>query len=136
SQPTTSATPATGRTAAVQRATAHASLAALGVVVRHTDLFGPIRERGHIAQKTVRYAPTDKLYRAFLALPARAHGRLEINGGLRPDAALQAAFGRSGCVEQSVVQDPVDACTQQTVTQWQAALDAIYRQQSQGDRHD
>src|SRR5260221_2532279 len=61
--------------AAVQRSTAHASLAALGVQVRHLDLFGPVRDRVHIAQKTVRYTPTDKLYDAFIALLAGAAER-------------------------------------------------------------
>ncbi len=136
SQPITSPTPPAVSTLAVQRSTAHASLAALGVSVRQVDLFGPIHAGVHIAQKTVRYAPTDKLYDAFIALLAGAHGLVEINGRLRPDRALQAAFGRIGCAEQSVVQDTLDACTQETVTQLEAALDAIYRQQSQGYRHD
>ena len=74
---------------------AHASLAALGVHLQRLDLFGPIREQVHIAQKTVRYTPTDKLYDAFIALLAGAQGLVEINGRLRPDAALQAAFGRT-----------------------------------------
>jgi hypothetical protein len=116
----------------IQHSTAHASLAALGVHLRHLDLFGPIREQVHIAQKTVRYTPTDKLYDAFIALLAGAHGLLEINGRMRPDAALQAAFGRGACAEQSVVQDTLDACTEETVRQLEAAWTTIYRQQSQG----
>ena len=133
SQPSTSPQ---ASAAAVQRSTSHASLAALGVQVHRLDLFGPIRTGVHIAQKTVRYAPTDKLYDAFIALLAGAQGLVELNGCLRPDPALQAAFGRTGCAEQSVVQDTLDACTQETVTQVEVALDAIYRQQSQGYRHD
>jgi hypothetical protein len=67
----------------VQHSTAHASLAALGVHVRQLDLFGPIRQHVHIAQKTVRYTPTDKRYDAFIALLTGAHGLglVEINGG-------------------------------------------------------
>jgi hypothetical protein len=130
SHPTTAAAPV------VRRSTAHASLAALGVHLQHLDLFGPIREQVHIAQKTVRYTPADKLYDAFIALLAGAHGLVEINGRLRPDAALQAAFGRRACAEQSVVQDPLDACTDATVTQMAAAVDAIYRTHRQGSRHD
>jgi Transposase DDE domain group 1 len=121
---------------AVQRSTAHASLAALGVQVRHLDLFGPIREQVHIAQKTVHYAPADKLYDAFIALLAGAHGLVEINGRLRPDPGLQAAFGRTACAEQSVVQETLDACTAETVQQLEAAWTTIYRQHSQGYRHD
>jgi Transposase DDE domain len=120
----------------VQRSTAHASLAALGVHLHYLDLFGPIREHVHIAQKTVRYAPADKLYDAFIALLAGAHGLVEINGRVRPDPALQAAFGRIACAEQSVVQDTLDACTAETVTQVEAAIEAIYRRHSQGYHHD
>lgn len=120
----------------MQRSTAHASLAALGAYIGHLDLFGPIRERVQIAQKTVRYTPTEKLYDAFIALLAGAQGLVEINGRLRADPALQAAFGRTGCAEQSVVQDTLDACTEETVTQLEAACETIYRQHSQGYRHD
>jgi Transposase DDE domain group 1 len=119
----------------VQHSTAHASLAALGVHLRHLDLFGPIREQVRIEQKTVRYTPTDKLYDAFIALLAGAQGLVEINGRLRPDPALQAAFGRSACAEQSVVQETLDACSEETVQQLEAAWTAIYRQHSQGYRH-
>jgi len=116
----------------VQHSTAHASLAALGVQLRHLDLFGPIRQQVHIAQKTVRYTPTDKLYDAFIALLTGAHGLVEINGRLRPDPALQAAFGRGSCAEQSVVQETLDACTAETVEQMEAAWALIYRHHSQG----
>ena len=127
-QPSTSPTSPTSPTsleasaAPIQRSTAHASLAALGVQLQRLDLFGSIRERVHIAQKTVRYTPTDKLYDAFIALLVGAQGLVEINGRVRPDAALQAAFGRTGCAEQSVVQDTLDACTEETVSQLEAAL--------------
>jgi hypothetical protein len=121
--------------ASVARSTAHASLAALGVQLRHLDLFGPIRQQVHIAQKTVRYTPIDKLYDAFIALLAGAHGLVEINGRLRADPALQAAFGRTACAEQSVVQETLDACTEETVRQVEAAWDLIYRRHSQAYRH-
>jgi hypothetical protein len=135
SQPSTSPSASAAPVQRSTRSTAHASLAALGVYVRHLDLFGPVREHVHIAQKTVRYTPTDKLYDAFIALLAGAHGLVELNRCLRPDLALQAAFGRTGCAEQSVVQDTLDACTEATVSQVEAALDAIYRQHSHGYRH-
>jgi Transposase DDE domain len=119
----------------VQHSSAHASLAALGVHLQRLDLFGPIRQQVHIAQKTVRYTPVDKLYDAFIALLAGAHGLVEINGRVRPDPGLQAAFGRRGCAEQSVVQETLDACTDETVEQMEAAWALIYRQHSQGYRH-
>ncbi len=54
--------PTTAMLAPARRSTGHASLAVLGVKLRELDLFRPIRERVHIAQKTVRHTPTDKLY--------------------------------------------------------------------------
>ncbi len=116
--------------------TACASLAALGVQLSHLDLFGPIRETVQIEQKTVKHTPSDKLYDAFISLLAGAHGLVEINTRLRSDPVLQAAFGRTTCAEQSLVQQTLDACTAANVRQMEQAMDAIYRRHSQGSRHD
>jgi len=113
-----------------------ASLAAIGVKVSQLNLFGPIRTTVQIRQKTIKHTPVDKLYDAFISLLAGAHGLVEINTRLRTDPALQQAFGRSACAEQSVVQETLDACTTENVTQLQHALDEIYRQHSQSVQHD
>jgi hypothetical protein len=113
-----------------------ASLAALGVKLSQLDLFGPIRSEVQIRQKTIKHTPVDKLYDAFISLLAGAHGMVEINTRLRTDAALQQAFGRQACAEASVVQETLDACTQENVGQMQHALDVIYRQHSRGYHHD
>ncbi len=113
-----------------------ASLAALGSYLRHLDLFGPIRERVRIAQKTVIHTPTDKLYDGFIARLAGAHGIVEVNTRLRSDPGLQRAFGRAACAEQSVIQATLDAATATNVEQLQQALDLIYRRHSHGYRHD
>jgi hypothetical protein len=113
-----------------------ASLAALGVKLNQLDLFGPIRTEVQIQQKTVKHTPVNKLYDAFISLLAGAHGMVEINTRLRTDPALQRAFGREACAEQSVVQETLDACTEENVRQMQHALDLIYRQHSRGYRHD
>ena len=97
-----------------------ASLAALGVKLQQVNLFEPIRQRVHIAQKTVKYQPIDKLYDGFITLLAGAHGLVEINTRLRADLGLQAAFGRTGCAEQSVVQQTLDRCTTENVEQMAA----------------
>jgi len=112
-----------------------ASLAALGVKLRQLDLFGPIRTEVQIRQKTVKHTPVDKLYDAFISLLSGAHGLVEINTRLRADPALQAAFGRKACAEQSVAQETLSACTAEHVTQVQHALDVIYQQHSQGFQH-
>jgi len=98
-------------------------------------LFEPIRRQVKIAQKKVKYSPTEKLMDGFIAILAGAHGLVEINKRVRPDRGLQIAFGRSGCAEQSVVQDTLDACTEQNVAQMHEAMALIYRQHSQGYHH-
>jgi hypothetical protein len=115
---------------------ASASLAAIGVKVRQMDVFGPIRKSVQIAQKTVKHTPTDKLYDAFISVLAGAQGLVEINTRLRSDVALQRAFGRTSCAEQSVVQETLDHCTSENVRQMEQAMDSIYRQHSQGYQHD
>jgi len=123
----------------ITRTTTHfsptASLAAIGVKLNQLDLFGPIRTLVQIGQKTVKHTPVDKLYDAWISLLAGAHGLVEINTRLRTDPGLQRAFGRSACAEQSVVQETLDACTAENVTQLQQALDEIYQQHSQGYQH-
>src|SRR4051812_47411339 len=101
----------------IRQSTPRASLAALGLKLQHLDLFGPIRQQVQIPQKTVRYTPTDKLYDALIAILAGAHGMVESNTRVRSDPAVQAAFGRTGCAEQSVIRDTLDACDAVTVTQ-------------------
>ncbi len=113
-----------------------ASLAALGAKVNQLDIFGPIRTNVQINQKTVKHTPTDKLYDAFISLLAGAHGLVEINTRLRADPALQHAFGRQACAEQSVVQETLNACTEENVRQLQQALDGIYQRHSQAVQHD
>jgi hypothetical protein len=113
-----------------------ASLAAVGVKLRQLDVFGPIRKTVRIAQKTVKHTPIDKVYDAFISRLSGAHGLVEINTRLRSDSALQVAFGREACAEQSVVQETLDRCTAENVSQMEQALDSIYRQHSQGYRHE
>jgi hypothetical protein len=120
----------------VQHFTGCASLAAIGVKLGQLRLFEPIRNLVQVKQKTIKYTPVDKLYDAFISLLAGAHGLVEINTRLRSDPALQRAFGRSACAEQSVVQETLNACTPENVLQLQRALDEIYRQQSRSIHHD
>ncbi len=116
--------------------TGSASLAAIGIKLAELKLFEPIAQQVQIAQKTIKDRPSDKLYDAFISILAGAHGLVEINTRLRADVGLQRAFGRSRCAEQSVVQDTLNACTAENVKQMEQAIDSIYRQHSQGYRHD
>ncbi len=123
-------------TALTKQFTGCATLAAIGIKLRDLKVFEPIEHTVQIAQKTIKDSPSDKLYDALISLLAGAHGLVEINTRLRADAALQRAFGRSRCAEQSVVQDTLNACTAQNVEQMEQAMDMIYRQHSQGYQHD
>lgn len=120
----------------VRRGTPHASLAALGVKLCQLDLLAPIRTGVNIRQKRVKFSPFEKLCDCFIGILAGAHGIVEIDDRLRADPALQAAFGRAGCAEQSVIQDTLDACTIGNVTQMEQAVGEILRQHSHACRHD
>jgi hypothetical protein len=123
-------------TATTKEFTGSATLAAIGLKLRELKLFEPIEQTVRIAQKTVKDRPSDKLYDALISILAGAHGLVEINTRLRADPALQRAFGRSRCAEQSVVQDTLNACTAENVEQMEQAMDRMYRQHSQGSQHD
>jgi hypothetical protein len=113
-----------------------ATLAALGLRLRSLKLMETISRHVSIKQKKIRHSPLDKLTDAFIAILSGAHGLSEINTRVRPDAALQRAFGRTACAEQSVVQETLDHCTAENVRQMQAAVDEIFRTHSQAYRHD
>jgi hypothetical protein len=115
---------------------AHASLSAIGVMIRKLKLFAPIVEKVKIAQKIVKYSPVEKLLDGYIAILAGVHGIVEINKRLRADPGLQLAFGRTGCAEQSVVQDTLDACSAKNVAQMHQAMDLIFRQNSRSYRHE
>src|SRR5581483_11894158 len=117
------------------RYSGHASLAAIGHYLHHLDLLAPIREKVQIAQKTVKYTPFDKLRDAFVLLLTGAPRMVEINTKLRADPALCQAFGFSACAEQSVVQDTLDACTDENVEEMQQAMHSIFRLHSRAYRH-
>ena len=115
--------------------TPRASLAALGCHLVQLKLFDVVREQVTIVQKTVLHSPSDKLYDAFITILAGAHGLVEANTRLRSDPALQAAFGRSSCADQSTIQATLNAATHDNVVQMSDALTHIYRSHSQGFKH-
>ena len=92
-----------------------ATLAAIGLKLGAIHLFGPVEEKVKINQKTVKHSPPEKLYDAFITILAGAHGMVEINTRLRSDEALQRAFGREACAEQSVVQETLNAASSTSV---------------------
>lgn len=117
------------------RFSSRASLAVIGVLMRQKGLWKPVEQRVHIRQKVRDHRPIDKLLDAFANIVAGGHGMVEINTRVRPDRALQRAFGRTSCAEQSVVSDTLNASTEENVAQMRQALQDIYRAQSRGYKH-
>lgn len=111
-------------------------LTAIGAKSRKVKLFEPIEREVKIQQKIVKHRPVDKLKDGYIAILAGAQGLVEVNKRVRAERALQVAFGRKSCAEQSVVQDTLDASSEKNVAEMHQAMAQIYRRQSQGYRHD
>jgi hypothetical protein len=97
--------------------TGRASLCALGAYLRRRCFFAPLREQVTIAQKTVRYRPIDKILDALVGILCGAKTIAQRNVTIRTDPAVQRAFGRTGCAEQSTIARTLRACTTDTVAQ-------------------
>src|SRR5215467_13452309 len=97
--------------------TSRASLCAFGEYLKRHCFFAPLREQVQIPQKTVRYCPTDKLLDGLLGMLCGAKTISQSNGTIRLDPAVQRAFGRTGCAEQSTIARTLRACTAETVEQ-------------------
>ncbi len=54
---------------------------------------------------------------------------------LRPDKAVQLAFGRDQCAHSSIIQDTLDACTPETVSHLQHLNGQLYRTHGQALHH-
>jgi hypothetical protein len=75
-----------------------------------------LREQVQIPQKTVRYRPTDKLLDGLLGMLCGAKTISQSNSTIRLDPAVQRAFGRTGCAEQSAIARTLQACRTEQVT--------------------
>jgi hypothetical protein len=115
---------------------AHASLATIGMWINKKAMWKKIEEQVLIKQKTIKYTPHEKLKDVFINILAGGHGLSEINTRVRTDKALQMAFGRSACAEQSVTSETLNACTEMNVQQMVDVTRMIYQDFGQGYRHD
>lgn len=113
----------------------HASLAGLAAQMKARGIFDQIREGVHIAQKTVKDSPQDKLIDILVTLLCGAQSLVQINTLLRADPALQRSIGRQRCSEQSVAQQTLDAATAENVEQMRGVLTTLFRQHSQAASH-
>ena len=97
--------------------TGRASLCALGEYLRRRCFFAPLREQVQIPQKTVRYRPIDKILDALVGILCGAKTLAQSNVTIRTDPAVQRAFGRTGCADQSTIARTLRACTVDTIAQ-------------------
>lgn len=116
--------------------TARASLAAFGLRLQAWGIWDIIRQQVHIKQKIRDYHPLDKLLDCFINILAGGSGLIEINLLVRPDPALQRAFGRQTCAEQSTISDTLNVCTPENVQQLRTAIQIILQQQGRSYQHD
>ena len=97
--------------------TGRASLCALGEYLRRHCFFAPVREQVQVPQKTVRHRPIEKVLDGLLGILCGAKTIAQSNITIRVDPAVQRAFGRTGCAEQSTIARTLQASTAETVAQ-------------------
>lgn len=116
--------------------TPRAALLALGVKMEQVGLFAPVVETVKIQQKCIKDTPGDKLLDALVTILAGGQGLVEANKRVGSDPALQRAFGRRRCAEQSVISETLNATSAENVAQMERAMQQIYQRHSQGYQHD
>jgi hypothetical protein len=116
--------------------TARASLAMVGARFQRWGIWSIVTQHVKIKQKVLKYMPEDKLLDCLLNILCGGNGVVEVNTRVRPDRAVQRAFGRSGCADQSTVSDTLNACTPENVQQLRSAIQVILRQHGQSYGHD
>jgi hypothetical protein len=94
---------------------ARASLCALGEYLRRHAFFAPLHQHVQIPQKTLKYRPVDKRLDALVGRLCGAKTIAQSKVTVRVDPAVQRAFGRKGCADQSTIARTLQAGTPQTV---------------------
>lgn len=105
----------------------HVSLCALAPVIGDKKVFEPIHTNVKIPQKKLFYSPTDKLVFLTLGIMSNMQTVYDINYTLRVDKALLKAFGYEKCADQSVIQETLNAVTDENIQQMESALDEIWK---------
>lgn len=115
---------------------ARASLVAIGHHFQELGLWEIVKAHVKIKQKVRQHEPLDKLLDCLINILAGGGGVVEVNTRVRPDRALQAAFGRTSCAEQATISTTLNACSAENVAQLRAALNAILQSCGQASQHD
>ena len=119
-----------------KRYSARASLVIVGLYMKQLQIWKTVEQELQIKQKTVKHRPIEKVLDALINILAGGQGIVEVNTRVRTDKALQRAFGRKRCAEQSTISETLNACTEENVAQMRKALRMIYQTKSIGHKHD
>jgi hypothetical protein len=111
------------------------SLVAVGILMRRMGIWAVVERCVHIKQKTVTHTPVAKLLHAFINILAGGQGLCEVNTRVRPDRALQRAFGRARCADQSQVSRTLNQCGEENVAEMRQGNKEVYRTQGVGYHH-
>ncbi len=114
----------------------HASLVSVGMWMKDNQVWEAVAERVKIKQKVIKHTPTDKLKDLLINILAGGHGIADVNNRVRVDKAIQLAFGRKVCAEQSTISETLDASLEENVLEFAGALKVIYQKHGQGYQHD
>ncbi len=113
----------------------HASLATMGLWMKEHRIWQRIEECVQVKQKVIQHRPSDKLKDLLINILAGGHGVVEVNQRVRVDRALQRAFGRQTCAEQSTISATLNASTAENVEEMASAVRGVYQAQGAGYRH-
>ena len=114
---------------------ARGSLAAVGLLMRQMGIWAVVERGVHIKQKVVKHRPSEKLLEAFMNILAGGRGLCEVNTRVRSDRALQRAFGRARCADQSQVSTTLNRCVEGNVEGMRSVNQEIYRTHGAGYSH-
>lgn len=108
-----------------QFSTPRASLCVLGEVMKQTGVLQRL-EQVKIRQKTVRYSPHQKLSCVLVGMLSGASTIKDTDITLGTDQAVQRVLGLDSCPDQSVLQDTLDAASQENVNQLREASEELF----------
>lgn len=103
--------------------------------MRRLGIWPIVEEWVHIKQKTVTHAPLEKILDGFINILAGGQGLCEVNTRVRPDRALQRAFGRARCADQSQVSRTLNCCVEDNVIEMRHVNKESYQIHGVGYRH-
>ena len=113
----------------------HASLTTVALWMKENEIWKQVEEQVKIHQKVIQHTPTDKLKDLLVNILAGGQAVADVNNRVRVDKALQLAFGRSRCAEQSTISATLSASRPENVLEMGQALKEIYRRHGRGYRH-